>query len=81
MENGPKASPLDIPKKEEAEARRQKLMERPHSLIDESSLNREERKILRMVMDIVQRVCGDDLATATAREVNKKLKQKKNIRN
>lgn len=64
-------------KKEEAEARRHDLMNKPRSLIDESSLSREERKILRMVMDIVQQVCGDQLATDTAREVNKKLNKKK----
>lgn len=63
--------------KEEAEARRLKLMEKPRSLIDESCLNREERKILRMVMDIVQKVCGDEMAKRTAHEVNKKLKVKK----
>ncbi|MEO5375343.1 MAG: ATP-binding protein [Alphaproteobacteria bacterium] len=65
-------------KKEEAEVRRKKLSEKPRSLIDESSLSREERKILRMVMDIVQKVGGDDVATRTAHEVNKKLRQKKN---
>lgn len=63
-------------KKEEAEARRKKLSEKPRSLIDESSLSRAERKILRMVMDIVQKVGGDDVATRTAHAINKKLKQK-----
>lgn len=64
-------------KKEEAEARRQKLMEKPRSLIDESSLSREERKILRLTMDIVQKVCGDEMATKTAHEINKRLRQKR----
>ncbi len=64
-------------KKEEGAARRTKLMEGPRSLIDESSLNRDERKILRLVMDVVHKVCGGDLATRAAQEVNKKLKAKR----
>lgn len=64
-------------KKEEAAAARAKMAAKPRSLIDESSLSRDERKILRLVMDVVANVCGDDLATKTAQVVDKRLKAKR----
>ncbi len=62
-------------RREEAAARRAKLQEGPRSLIDESTLNKGERKVLRMVMDVVLKVCGDEAARKTAAEVNKRLKR------
>ena len=64
-------------KKAELAACREKLMEKPRPLIDESSLNRDERKILRMVLDAVNKVCGADLTRKTAQEVDKQLKAKR----
>jgi hypothetical protein len=70
---------------EENETLRQKKAEvsslrakaaRPKSLIDESELNRHERRILRLVMNVVHSVCGPDLAKKAAEEVNKKLREK-----
>jgi molecular chaperone HtpG len=70
---------------EDNEALRQKKAEvsdlrakaaRPKSLIDESELNRDERRILRLVMNVVHSVCGPDLANKTAEEVNKQLRAK-----
>lgn len=55
---------------------------KPKSLIDESELNRHERKVLRFVMNIVYKVCGAESAKLVAAEINKKLKekaQKKNV--
>lgn len=63
-------------KKEEAAAIRAKLASKPRSLIDESALNRDERKVIRLAMDVVTKVCGAELATKTAHEINKQLKAK-----
>ena len=62
-------------KKEEIAALREKTA-KPRSLIDESELSRDERKILRLAMDAVSSVCGDDLAKKTAEEINKRLRAK-----
>lgn len=62
-------------KKEEVSNLRAKAA-RPKSLIDESELNRHERRILRLVMNAVHSVCGPELAKKTAEEVNKRLKDK-----
>jgi hypothetical protein len=56
-----------------------KLRERasePRSLIDESELNRHERRILRFVMNVVYKLCGPELAKQVADEINKKLREK-----
>ena len=63
-------------KKEEAAAKREKLMEKRKSLINESKLNKAERKLLWLVMDAVQKACGDDLTRRVATEVDKKLNGK-----
>lgn len=63
-------------KKQQAAAAREKVESKPRSLIDESTLSRDERKILRLVMDVVTKVCGADLATKTAQEVDKQMKAK-----
>src|SRR5262249_39935616 len=62
-------------KKEEVARLRQKAA-RPKSLIDESELNRHERKVLRFVMNIVYKICGAESAKLVAEEINKKLKAK-----
>lgn len=75
----PKRSPEELEllekKRQEIAVRRSKLQEGPRSLIDESSLSRDARKVLRLVMDSVVKVCGDDLARKTAEEVNKRIKR------
>ncbi len=63
-------------KRDEAAARRERLA-KPRPLVDESQLNRDERRILRLVLDMVQKVCGDDLATKVALEVDKRLRAKR----
>lgn len=63
-------------KKEEVAAWREKIAAKPRSMIDESALNRDERKILRLAMDVVHKVCGTDLATKTAEEINRQLSAK-----
>jgi disulfide oxidoreductase YuzD len=68
-------------KKEETAARREKMAEKPRSLIDESSLSRDERKLMRLIMDVVTKVCGAELATRTAKEVDKHLKAKSRKKN
>ena len=62
-------------KKEEVARLREKAA-KPKSLIDESELNRHERKVLRLVMNIVYKICGADSAKLVAEEINRKLKEK-----
>jgi hypothetical protein len=62
-------------KKEEVARLREKAA-KPNSLIDESELDRHERRVLRFVMNIVYKVCGADFAKLVAEEINKKLKEK-----
>lgn len=63
-------------KKEEAAARREQLMERRRSMVDESSLNKGERKLLWLVLDVVNKVCGDEPTKKVAAEVDKRLNRK-----
>lgn len=46
---------------------------KPRSFIDESELNRHERRILRLVMSIVYKVCGSEHAKKVAEEINRAL--------
>jgi molecular chaperone HtpG len=63
-------------KKEEMASCRETIAAAPRSLIDESVLSRDERKILRLAMDVVHDICGPDLARTTAEEINRRLKAK-----
>lgn len=63
-------------RKKEEVARLRQNAARPKSLIDESGLNRHERKVLRFVMNIVYKICGAESAKLVAEEINKKLKEK-----
>lgn len=65
-------------RKDEVEAVRKELEEKPRPLIDESVLDRDERKIVRLIMDVVNQICGADLAEKTAVEVDRRLKARKN---
>ena len=62
-------------RKKEEVARLRENAARPKSLIDESELNRHERKVLRFVMNIVYRICGAESAKLVAEEINRKLKE------
>jgi molecular chaperone HtpG len=46
----------------------------PRSLIDESTLNRDQRRVVRMLMDVVHGVCGPVAADAVATEFNERLR-------
>jgi hypothetical protein len=63
-------------RKKEEVARLRENAAKPKSLIDESELNRHERKVLRFVMNIVYKICGAESAKLVAEEINKKLKEK-----
>lgn len=63
-------------KQEEMAFCRGKIAAAPRSLIDESELDKDQRKILRLAMDVVYDICGQDLARATAEEINRRLKTK-----
>lgn len=49
---------------------------RPRPFIDESELNRHERRILRLVMDIVFKLCGPESAKKIADEISRALRSK-----
>jgi hypothetical protein len=68
-------------RKKEEVARLRQNAAKPKSLIDESELNRHERKVLRFVMNIVYKICGAEPAKLVAEEINKKLKEKARKKN
>ena len=63
-------------RKKEIVSQLRKNASKPRSLIDESELNRDERKVLRLVMNIVYKACGAESARLVAEEVNRKLKER-----
>jgi molecular chaperone HtpG len=68
-------------RKKEEIARLRQQAAKPKSLIDESELNRHERRVLRFVMNIVYKICGAESAKLVAEEINSKLKEKARKKN
>lgn len=64
-------------KKEEAANKRAEIEEKWKALVDESALNRDERKILRLVLGSIDELLGPTVTKKVAHEVNKRLKRKK----
>ena len=63
-------------RKQEQVAKLREKANKPRSLIDESELSRQQRKILRLVMNIVHKICGAELAKQVAEGISAKLREK-----
>lgn len=58
-----------------AAKKREEIEEKWKALVDESSLNKDQRKILRTVLEVVDKELGAANCRKVATEVNKRLKR------
>lgn len=64
-------------KKEAAARKREEIEEEWKTLVDESSLNKDQRKILRMVLEVIDKELGPANCRKVAVEVDKRLKRRR----